>query len=143
MSYPPATRKDHELFCTTEGWVRTKSARGRRGTDHHRYQFALPNGEMLYTRISHPIDRSDYGSSMWRHILRDQLKVSESAFWACVKDGECPDRGAPTGPPAEAIPVGVVVTLMQDFHIPEAVVRRMTKDEAVARMMELYASGGE
>lgn len=32
---------------------------------------------------------------MWSHILSEQLDLSPSSFWACVRDSELPDRGAP------------------------------------------------
>jgi hypothetical protein len=34
-----------------------------------------------------PVGRYGYGSSLWNHILRDQLQVTEAGFWACVRDG--------------------------------------------------------
>lgn len=43
-----------------------------------------PDGRVLRTRVSHPVDRTDYGKSLWSHILRDQLEVSEAQFWECV-----------------------------------------------------------
>lgn len=142
MTHPPGTRRDHERFCTTEGWTRRKSARGRKGTDHVRYEFALPNGELLYTRISHPVDRSDYGPNRWAHILRDQLKVTEEVFWECVNDGVHPDRGGAPGPTRESIPLGVVTGLIEEFHLPEAEVMQMSKAEAIARLAQLYSEPG-
>ncbi len=139
MTRPPATRKDHERFCITEGWTRRRSTRGRKGTDHVRFEFALPNGELLYTRISHPVDRSDYGPHLWAHILRDQLMVTEEAFWKCVNDSVHPDRGGVPGPTGESIPLGVVITLIEEFHLPEAEVMHMSKAEAIARLTELYS----
>src|SRR5256885_17060814 len=100
-SWPPPTRKDHETFCEVEEWRRVRDARGRPGTHHVTYELDLVDGRILRTRISHPVDRSGYGPSMWKHILRDQLDVDEPSFWACVQDGVKPDRGTPA-PPAEA-----------------------------------------
>ncbi len=138
--HPSATRKDHEKFCTTEGWTERKRATGKRGTHHVNYEFALPDGRVLFTRISHPVDRTTYGSSMWSHILRDQLLVSRQQFWACVDDGVVPDRGQPERA-QETIPVSVVRTLVNEAHIPEAAVRAMTKAEAIARLTEFYTTG--
>lgn len=73
---PPATRKDHEAFCTTEGWLERTRADGKRGSHHVSYELPLPDGRILYTRISHSIDRTDYGPGIFRHILRDQLQVT-------------------------------------------------------------------
>lgn len=136
------TRVDHEKFCTTEGWVRRKNATGKRGTDHVRYELPLPDGSILYTRISHPVNRRhEYGKSRWTHILRDQLMVSADEFWACVEDGTLPDRGAPPEATGEAIPAGVVQTLISEVHLPEAQVRKMTKPEAVQRLADYYTKG--
>jgi hypothetical protein len=59
------------------------------------YELDLPDGRTLPTRISHPPDRTDYGASLFAHILRDLAAVSEEEFWAGVSDGAFPDRGAP------------------------------------------------
>ncbi|WP_433163874.1 hypothetical protein [Kribbella sp. CA-247076] len=105
------------------------------------YEFALPDGRILYTRISHPVDRTDYGPSIWSHILRDQLAVTAGEFWACVEDKVLPDRQGPPKAPAETIPAGVVRALVAEAHIPEAEVRAMTKVEAVQRLATFYATG--
>ena len=137
---PPATRTDHETFCTTEGWTERKRATGRRGSHHVNYELPLPDGRILYTRVSHPIDRTGYGPSIWSHILRDQLEVTGEEFWDCVSNHVLPDRGQAQSV-AEAIPVGVILTLTQEVHIPEAEVRAMTKAEAIARLTQFYTTG--
>ena len=137
---PPATRADHERFCTTEGWTERKRATGKRGSHHVNYELALPDGSVLFTRISHPVDRSDYGPAIWGHILRDQLQVSADEFWACVRDQVLPDRSRPAGLD-EAIPLGVVRTLTHQARIPEEDVRAMTKAQAIARLAEFYTTG--
>lgn len=114
-----------------------KRASGKRGSHHVNYELPLPDGRVLYTRISHPVDRTDYGPSIFGHILRDQLQVSADEFWDCVTHRVLPDRGeAPH--PAESIPLGVIRILIQEAHIPEAEVHSMTKAEAVARVAEFY-----
>ncbi len=136
----PATRTDHENFCITEGWAERKRATGKRGTHHVNYEFALPDGRILYTRISHPVDRTGYGPSIWSHILRDQLAVTAEEFWACVEDKVLPDRQE-LQVPAETIPVGVVRVLVVEAHIPEAQVQAMTKAEAIQRLADFYTTG--
>jgi hypothetical protein len=136
----PATRTDHETFCITEGWAERKRATGKRGTHHVNYEFALPDGRILYTRISHPVDRTGYGPSIWSHILRDQLAVTAEEFWACIEDKVLPDRQE-LQVPAETIPVGVVRVLIVEAHIPEAQVQAMTKAEAIQRLAEFYTTG--
>lgn len=136
----PATRADHQSFCLIEGWTERRRATGRRGSHHINYELPLPDGRILYTRISHPVDRTDYGPSIWAHILRDQLAVSADEFWACVEDKVLPDRQGPTTS-VEAIPAGVVRALVVDARIPEADVRAMTKAEAVQRLADFYTNG--
>lgn len=140
MTWPQPTRKDHETFCRVEEWCPVRDARGRTGTHHVTYELALPDGRILRTRISHPVDRSDYGRSMWSHILRDQLQVEESDFWACVQDGVKPDRGVPV-PPAEALPADLVYLLISRVGLDEAQVAGMSKDEAVARVQRYWTEG--
>ena len=104
------------------------------------YELALPDGRVLFTRVSHPVDRTDYGASIWSHILRDQLQVTAEEFWACVDMGVIPDRGGHEVP-SETIPVAVVQTLIRDAHIPESEVRAMSKAQAVARLAQFYTTG--
>jgi hypothetical protein len=136
----PATRTDHENFCITEGWAERKRATGKRGTHHVNYEFALPDGRILYTRISHPVDRTGYGPSIWSHILRDQLAVTADELWACVEDKVLPDR-QDLQIPAETIPIGIVRVLIAEAHIPEAQVQAMTKAEAIQRLADFYTTG--
>jgi len=88
-SWPQPNRAVHKQFVLAEGWDDVES------THHDTYELVLPNGDVLRTRISRPPSRKHtYGRGMWAHILRDQLAVTEPEFWACVNDGELPDRGA-------------------------------------------------
>lgn len=140
MTFPAPTRKHHQKFCVTEGWVQRKSSRGKTGTHHVNYEFTLPDGSVLLTRISHPVNRDTYGPSMWSHILREQLAVSESDFWTCVNDGVPPSRGVKsTAAPEAAIPLGVIYALVEQFHVPETEVRAMSKEDAIRRLSMLYS----
>lgn len=138
MKYPAPTRKDHESFCVTEGWEKRKSARGKTG-DHHRYELQLSDGDILYTRISHPINaRETYGDQLWGHILKDQLCVTSDEFWACARDGVTPDRGGEQSQPVEAIPLGVVQALIS-LGVPESEVHEMSRDQAIQRLNDFYS----
>lgn len=140
MSRPQPTRKDHDTFCRTEGWAQVRDARGRTGTHHVTYRLSLRDGRILRTRVSHPVDRTDYGPALWAHILRDQLDVDEAAFWACVRDGVLPDRGAPA-PSPQALPAELVFLLITKVGVPEAQIVGMTKAEALARLDEHWSGG--
>ncbi len=135
MTWPTPTRKDHEKFCRLEGWRPVRNARGSSGTHHLTFELDLPDGRILRTRVSHPPDRTDYGPSLWGHILRDQLQVDESEFWACVHNGAKPDRGIPEPPPT-ALPADLVHLLITRVGLPEPEVAAMTKKEAIARLQQ-------
>lgn len=140
MSWPTPTRHDHETFCKIEGWEPVRDARGRTGTHHVTYELALADGRVLRTRISHPVDRSSYGRSMWSHILRDQLQISESEFWRCVRHRARPGRGLPATP-AEALPADLVHLLIGRVGLSESQVAAMTKTQAIERLNRYWAEG--
>ncbi|MER6669721.1 cytotoxic translational repressor of toxin-antitoxin stability system [Amycolatopsis japonica] len=137
MNWPQPTRKDHESFCQIEEWRRVRDTRGRTGTHHVTYELSLMDSRILRTRISHPVDRTGYGKSIWKHILRDQLDVDEPCFWSCVQDGVKPDRGLPV-PQAEALPADLVHLLLSRVGLAEADVAAMTKAEAIARLQQFW-----
>ncbi|MDQ2875581.1 MAG: cytotoxic translational repressor of toxin-antitoxin stability system [Actinomycetota bacterium] len=140
MTWPAPTRKDHETFCITEGWQPVPDALGRTGTHHVTYELHLHDGRILRTRISHPVNRDNYGKELWSHILRDQLDVDQETFWACVQDGTKPNRGT-LEPPAEALPADLVHLLITRVHLSESDVAALSKDQAIARMQEYWATG--
>jgi hypothetical protein len=140
LTGPQPTREDHEHFCLTEGWHRVRDARGRTGTHHVTYEFDLPDGRILRTRVSHPVDRRGYGRSLWAHILRDQLQVSEKEFWSCAKDGVKPDRGV-SHPSSDALPAEVVHLLITRVRLSEDEIRAMSKAEAIARLQRFWTEG--
>jgi hypothetical protein len=139
-SRPQPTRKDHETFCEAEEWSRVRDARGRAGTHHVTYELDLVDGRILRTRIAHPVDRSDYGPSIWKHILRDQLEVDEPTFWSCVQDGVKPARGTPQSS-AGALPADLVYLLISRVGLDEAEVAGLSKDEAIARLQRYWTEG--
>ena len=133
--HPAPTRKHHEKFCVTEGWTRVTDARGRVVSHHATFTFATPQGDILRTRISHPIGRETYAPSMWAHILRDQLHISVDDFWACVLDGVRPDRGAPTIPDA-ALPLPLVARLVRELGLSRSEIAKLPLEEARALLAE-------
>lgn len=110
----PATREDHDDFCTIEGWLLVRGAAGKPVRHHRTYELSLWDGRVLRTRISRPVDRTEYAPSMWAHILREHLEVAADVFWACVTDRLLPERGAPaTVVPRAAVPLYLVRALSQ------------------------------
>ena len=138
--WPQPTRQFHQKFGQVESWKPVRDARGRTGTHHITYELSLRDGRVLRTRISHPADRTTYGPSIWGHILRDQLQVTDTEFWCCVQEGVKPDRGEPEVP-AEALPADVVYLLISRVGLDEAVIATMTKADAVARLNDFWTEG--
>jgi len=136
--WPAPTRSDHDKFCRNEGWRRLRDASGRAGTHHITYEFDLPDGSTLRTRISHPPNRTNYGPEMWKHILRDQLRVTEGGFWACVSEKIRPDRGQ-LAQPLDTLPAELAHLLINRVGLPEDKVAQMTKAEAIARLNQYWA----
>lgn len=136
------TRDDHDRFCV-EGWTEVRGARGRPVRHHKTYELTLPEGAVMRTRISRPVNRTTYGPSIWRHILSEQLKVGEDEFWACVNDGQLPRRGIPDAPaPDQSIPASLVHQLIHEVGLSEEEVARMTRAEAIERMKAHWSRPG-
>lgn len=93
--FPPATREHHDTFCVHEKWELKRGAKGQPVAHHKTYVLKLWDGRILRTRISRPVNKTQYSPSMWKHILREQLEVDTATFWACVRNAELPDRGEP------------------------------------------------
>jgi hypothetical protein len=140
MTRRTPTRSDHETFCRTEGWTRVRDARGRAGTHHVTYELALPDGQVLRTRISHPVNRTDYGPALWAHILRDQLQVTAEEFWACVDDASVPARGAPITA-KESLPADLAYLLIHRVGLDERTVASMSKQQAIDRINRYWTHG--
>jgi hypothetical protein len=135
--WPTATRTDHQRFCEIEGWEQTRNARGKSGSHHVTYELLLADGHDLRARISYPVDRSDYGTRLWSHILRDQLEVDEPTFWVCVKDDQPPARPPARSAPRstqDPLPASLVATLLHTLRLNESEVAAMTKAEALTRL---------
>jgi hypothetical protein len=136
--FPEPTRKDHQQFCLNEGWTQVRNAVGNAG-HHVTFELTLPDGQILRTRISHPPNRRGYGLSMWAHILREQLRVSEDEFWTCVREKKVPRRSR--GEPIMAsIPAGVVAQLLS-HGVEESAVRLMSRAEAIERLNLIWSQG--
>lgn len=137
MTQPQPTRTDHDRFCRTEGWQPLRDTRDASGVRHITYELALPDGRILRTRVSRPPEHSGYGPSLWKHVLGEQLQVSEAEFRACVDEGVQPDRGVPQ-PAAEALPPALVYLLINRVGLAESKVKALSKEQAVARVTRYW-----
>lgn len=131
--HPPATREDHDAFCATEVWDLVRGATGKPVTHHRTYELSLPDGRILRTRISRPINTSEYGKSMWSHILKTQLEVSVPVFRNCVNNAVLPNRGV-TVAPEGALPLYLLRELIDRFGISPEEASRLTVQEAEKRV---------
>lgn len=139
--WPVATRRDHLRFCKVEGWTEVRNARGDTGSRHITLELALPGGEVLRTRVSHPPDRRDYGKGLWARILRDQLQVTESQFWTAVRDGVLPDRSSSRDRSGGGLPVDVAKLLRDRVGLAESEIAAITRDEAIQRLNRYWTEG--
>lgn len=140
MSFPAPTRRDHLRFCKIEGWEEVRSATGKPSRHHATFELRIPSGDILRTRISRSSRRKTYGASLWAHILRDQLRVSEEEFWRCVRDGGQPDRGSDPVPPS-ALPSDLVYQLRNEVGLSSGEIAVMSLQEAVERMQQHWMGG--
>jgi len=137
--WPTPARADHAKFCENEGWRVVRDARGRTGTHHLTYELDLPDGRTLRTRVSHPSDRTDYGPSIWSHILRDQLAVTEAEFWACVRAATGQTVAAQLRHPRHS--QRGRVPLIHRVGVTEDEVAAMSKEQAIARLNAYWRDG--
>ncbi|MEO7123090.1 MAG: cytotoxic translational repressor of toxin-antitoxin stability system [Lacisediminihabitans sp.] len=127
---PAPTRQLHEKLRTVEKWTLVTDARGRAVGHHETYKLITPSGDVLRTRISHPVNRTTYAPAMWSHILRDQLQVTAREFWSCVLDGVRPDRGAPVVPDA-ALPLHLVARLVRERGLSREDTAGLSAEEVI------------
>lgn len=131
--HAPASREDHDDFCTTEEWVLVRGATGKPVTHHRTYELPLDDGGILRTRISRPVDRTQYRRSMWSHILRTQLEVTDSEFWECVEEKILPRRSRRPSEPSRSLPLHVAEGLARHGLSPEEI-GAMTEEEATEQL---------
>ena len=63
---------EHKRFCEREGWELYKQ------TDHYFYRKQLDDGTWLYTKVS--MGRKEYGTAMFKQILKKQLNCDKEYF---------------------------------------------------------------
>lgn len=128
------TWKQLERFCQVEGWEDRDAVRGRPTGDHKRYRLRLPNGDVLRTKVSH--GSGQISADLFKHILRDQLQVTEPEFWAAVDRRMPPKRGTVPAPPeGHRLPARLVDPLHR-LGIPDERLREMSVEQAEALLRE-------
>lgn len=140
--YPAATRENHDDFCVAEKWQLVRGASGQPVRHHRTYELVIWDGQLLRTRISKPVDRSTCAVGMWTHILRTQLVVDTEAFWACVRNKQLPDRGAPaTVARREPLPL-YLVRALTELGVDESESLALTTAEAAQLLATKMAEAG-
>lgn len=133
----PANREDHDDFCRKEQWQLVRGATGQPVKHHRTYELRLWDNRVLRTRISRPIDRSEYARSTWAHILREQLEVIGDEFWDCLERDLLPNRGAP---PEErpGLPYHLFRQLTETLGLPPEEAASLTPQQATARIAKYW-----
>lgn len=138
--FPPATKRDHEKFCRAEGWSEVDNATGGKVRHHVTFTLQLADGRRLRTRISHPADGTAYGPSLWHHILRDQIDVTEEQFWACVDRGIAPPRPAVGTPaPAKSLPYPLARQVVELLGLSDEEVAQLEVGEAAKLILDYWS----
>jgi hypothetical protein len=125
------TYAEHRRFCEVDGWQDKDAKSRKKKGDHHRYTKPLPDGRVLYTRVSH--GSGEYKNpDFWESIRREQLQVSASDFWAAVDAGVAPARTVAQPPPPEGEPIDLwlVKNLKEMVGLDEKVIGAMTPNQA-------------
>lgn len=143
MKHP--TWDDIRRFCEVDGWEPTHGARGRKRRDHDRYVKTLPDGRILRTKASH--GRDEIGDpSLVKHILRDQLEVTEEQFWDAVDNGRAPQRGGDqpvaSGRPDSSLPGWLAVNLSALVGLSDDEIFAMDEEQAMQAWLEWCESQG-
>ena len=64
--------KELKRFCERDGWECYKM------TDHYFFRKTMPNGDVLYTKVSK--GSGEIHEGMWKTILKNQLNVTQEYF---------------------------------------------------------------
>jgi hypothetical protein len=130
-------------FVQVEGWTDKDAASGRSTGNHLRFVFTTPMGERLTTRISHGSGQIR-DADLFRHILRDQLKVTEDQFWSAVDKGIVPVRERPgTVPDESALDAKLARNLIAKVGLQPSALIGMTQQEALEAWTEWLAQRAE
>jgi hypothetical protein len=127
------TWEEIEEFCRKDGWEFIRS------TNHSFFQKVLPDGSVLETHRSFASDKT-MSPGRFQAVLHNQLRVTAEAFWETLRTGhpalrsELPRESAPL-----PIPTWIGGVLLNDLHVTEAQVAKLTPDEARHLVEELWS----
>lgn len=120
-----------------------RDARGRSVGHHLTFELALDDGRILRTRISRPADATQYSPGLWRHILADQLEVTEAEFWECVRDKVRPNReGDAIARPGDGLPAWLVGRLIGELHLTQEQIAGLDEERAREMLQEHWGRRG-
>lgn len=131
-------RQDHDTFCTVEEWTLVRGATGKLVQHHRTYELTLPDGRILRTRISRPINTDTYGAAIWAQVL-SQLDVGDDAFWRCVRDRIAPRRETALPLPEDALPLRTVMELRRLLHLSDDEIAALSRADAGRQLAEYWA----
>jgi len=123
--------KEIKRFVEVEGWEDKDEVSQKKKGDHHQYVFVIPTGEILYTRISYGNEQI-HSLDLFKHILREQLKIDERQFWDAVDKGIKPKRPTPTTTPQhQGIDAKLARNLIAKVGMSQKDLANITQTEAV------------
>jgi hypothetical protein len=138
------TYGDHRQFVVAEGWQKAGERAG-----HVNYLLLVsPPAAVLRTGISHGADSTEYFAPDIRSVIaHQQLRVTQSEFWACVNEGKLPERrgdgysiglrGREDAPPPPQNP-GLLRELEREFGESAADVTGMSDTQLRAYLAVLW-----
>ncbi len=135
----PIRPDDIRRFCEVDNWESKDAKAGKKRRDHDRFFKTLPDGSVLRTKASR--GNKELGGDLARHILRDQLRVTEAQFWEAVDQGKRPARAGqgPHPPQRPTLPGWLVAVLVHKVGLPESCVAGMSEDAALKAWQEWTA----
>lgn len=132
----PIRPDDIRRFCEVDHWESKAAKAGKKRRDHDRFFKTLSDGSVLRTKASR--GNNEIGSDLARHILRDQLRVTETQFWKAIDEGNPPVRADEDAQPPQrpTLPGWLVVALVHKVGLPEQTVAGMSEDAALKAWQE-------